>query len=127
MSFGYALRKFREERGLSLREFGKLCEIDHAYIHRLEKDEKTSPSEDTVESFVRKLKLSPRRARLLRFLVGRDASEQLIELFLEEEERPLEVFESLAQMSFRGKRPDSKESWREWADRLEEWMNEHEG
>ena len=34
MSFGYALRKFREDRNLSLREFGKLCAVDHAYIHR---------------------------------------------------------------------------------------------
>lgn len=124
MSFGYALRKFREERGLSLREFGKLCAIDHAYIHRLEKDEKTSPSEDVVESLVRTLKLNSRRARLLRFLVGREANEQLIEVFLEDEERPLEVFESLAQMSFRGKRPDSKAKWREWANRLDELMTE---
>ena len=43
MSFGYALRKFREARNLSLREFGKLCDIDHAYIHRLEREEKTAP------------------------------------------------------------------------------------
>lgn len=124
MSFGYALRKFREERGLSLREFGKLCEIDHAYIHRLEKDEKTAPSEEVVESLIRTLKLSSRRARLLRFLVGRATSEQLLEVFLEEEDRPLEVFESLAQMSFRGKRPDSQEEWGKLADRLEGFMAE---
>ena len=126
MSFGYALRKFREERGLSLRELGKLCGIDHAYIHRLEKDEKTSPSKEVVESLTRSLKLSSRRARLLRFLVGRTTSEQLIEVFLEEEDRPIEVLESLAQMSFRGKRPDSKEDWIKLADRLEGFMAEQE-
>ena len=71
MSFGYALKRFREERDLSLRELGKLCEIDHAYIHRLEKDEKTAPSDQVIDSFVRNLKLSSRRARLLRLLVGK--------------------------------------------------------
>ena len=58
MSFGYALRKFRESRHLSLREFGKLCDIDHAYIHRLEREEKTAPSEQVVDAFVRALKLN---------------------------------------------------------------------
>ena len=39
MSFGHTLRKFRAARDLSLREFGKLCDIDHAYIHCLERGE----------------------------------------------------------------------------------------
>ena len=68
MSFGYALKKFREGRGLTLRELGKLCEIDHTYIHRLETEERNSPSEETVESLVRNLKLDGRRARMLRIL-----------------------------------------------------------
>lgn len=126
MSFGYALRKFREERGLSLREFGKLCEIDHAYIHRLEKDKKTSPSEEVVDSFVRTLKLSSRRARLLRILVGKTMSEQLIDVFLEDEERPLEILEPLAQMSFRGKRPETQTDWRKLADRLNSFLTEQD-
>ena len=62
MSFGYTLGRFRETRNLSLREFGKLCGIDHAYIHRLEREEKTAPSEQVVDAFVRTLKLSPRNA-----------------------------------------------------------------
>lgn len=126
MSFGYALRKFREERGLSLREFGKLCEIDHAYIHRLEKDEKTAPSEEVVDSFARTLKLSPRRSRLLRLLVGKTVNERLIDVFLEDEERPLELLEPLAQMSFRGKRPETPDDWRRQADRLNAFLGEHE-
>lgn len=126
MSFGYALRKFREERGLSLREFGKLCGIDHAYIHRLEKDEKTAPSEEVVESFVRTLKLSVRRARLLRLLVGKIMNEQLIDVFLEDEDRPLELLEPLAQMSFRGKRPETHDDWRRQADRLNAFLGEED-
>nr|VFK13447.1 MAG: Helix-turn-helix domain-containing protein [Candidatus Kentron sp. LFY] len=124
MSFGYVLRKFREERGLSLRELGKLCEIDHAYIHRLEKDEKTAPSEEVVDSFVRNLKLSPRRIRLLRLLVGKIINKQLIDVFLEDEERSLELLEPLAQMSFRGKRPETLDDWRRQAGRLNDFLAE---
>ncbi|MBA2491856.1 MAG: helix-turn-helix domain-containing protein [Gammaproteobacteria bacterium] len=126
MSFGYALRMFREERGLSLREFGKLCEIDHAYIHRLEKGEKTSPSGEVVESFARTLKLSSRRARLLRLLVGKTMNEQLIDVFIKDEDRPLELLEPLAQMSFRGKRPETPDDWRRQADRLNAFLGEQD-
>lgn len=118
MSFGYALKKFREDRGLSLRELGKLCEIDHAYIHRLEKDEKTAPSEQVLDSFVRYLKLSPRRAALLRLLVGKSVNEQLVDVFIEDEDRPIELLEPSYQMSFRGKRPETKDEWRKHIDRL---------
>lgn len=124
MSFGYTLKRFREERGLSLRELGKLSGMDYAYIHRLEKGRKTAPSEDTVATLARTLKLDSRKTRMLRFLAGRDPRPELIEVFLEDYERPLEDFESLAQMSFRGKRPETKEEWRAWADRLEGLFNE---
>lgn len=122
MSFGYALRKFRKRRGLTLRELGKLCGIHYTYIHRLEKEERTSPSEETVDSLINTLKLDRRRAHLLHLLVGQTASDQLIEVFLEDEERPIELFESLASMSFRGRRPKTKDEWRKWAERLEEFM-----
>ena len=88
MSFGYTLKRFRETRKLSLREFGKLCEIDHAYIHRLERDEKTAPSAQVVETFARALKLSPRSSRLLRLLVGKSINHTLIDVFIDDEERP---------------------------------------
>lgn len=118
MSFGYALKKFREGRGLSLRELGKLCEIDHAYIHRLEKDEKTAPSEQVLDSFIRYLKLTPRRAALLRLLVGKSVNELLVDVFIEDEDRSLELLEPSYQMSFRGKRPETKDEWRKHIDRL---------
>lgn len=124
MSFGHALQTFRTERKLSLREFGKLCGIDHAYIHRLEKDEKTDPSAETVDSFVRTLKLTPRKARMLRFLVGRPGLQDLVDVFLEDGERSLDVFETTAQTSFRGKRPTTKDEWRRAADRVEEMLKD---
>lgn len=118
MSFGYALRRFREERGLSLRELGKLCETDHAYIHRLEKDEKTAPSDSVVELLVRSLKLTPRRNELLRLLVGKSICGELVEVFIEDEDLPLVLLEPTFQMSFRGKRPRTQKEWRKHVDRL---------
>ncbi len=126
MSFGYALKKFREGRDLSLRELGKLCEIDHAYIHRLEKDEKTAPSDEVVASFIRCLKLTPRRAQLLKLLVGKTVHEQLIDVFIEDEDRDLQLLEPAYQTSFRGKRPESKDEWRKHIDRLAKFLSEDE-
>jgi len=126
MSFGYALRKFREDRNLSLREFGKLSEVDHAYVHRLEKEEKTSPSDEIIESFVRALKLNPRRARLLRMLAGKTVNRALVDVFIEDEDRPLELLEPLAQMSFRGARPATKDDWRKKAEQLSQLLDDDE-
>ena len=123
MSFGYALRKFRESRDLSLREFGKLCDIDHAYVHRLEREEKTAPSEQVVDAFVRALKLSSRNARLLRLLVGKTVNHTLIDVFVEDEDRPLDLLEPAQQMSFRGKRPQTMDDWRRLVDRLASFFN----
>ena len=124
MSFGYALRKFRESRNLSLREFGKLCDIDHAYIHRLEREEKTAPSEQVVEAFVRALKLSPRNAHLLRLLVGKTVNHNLIDVFVEDQDRPLDLLEPAHQMSFRGKRPETLDDWRRLVDRLASFFHD---
>jgi transcriptional regulator with XRE-family HTH domain len=126
MSFGYVLRKFREDRNLSLREIGKLCEIDHAYIHRLEKDEKTAPSDEVIASFIRHLKLTPRRAQLLKLLVGKTVHEQLVDVFIENEDRDLELLEPAYQMSFRGKRPETKDEWRAHVDRLAKFLSDNE-
>ena len=124
MSFGYTLKKFREARNLSLREFGKLCDIDHAYIHRLEREEKTAPSEQVVDAFARTLKLSPRNARLLRLLVGKTVKHTLIDVFVEDEDRPLDLLEPAHQMSFRGKRPETMDDWRRHVDRLARLFDE---
>lgn len=126
MSFGYALRRFRDERNLSLRELGKLCEVDHAYIHRLEKDEKTAPSDEVIESLIRTLKLSARKAKLLRLLVRETVDTRLIDVFIEDERRELALLEPLARMSFRGKYPKTHDDWRKKADLLHEFLDETE-
>ena len=118
------VEKFREARGLSLRELAKLCDVDHAYIHRLERDEKTAPSEQVVDSLVRTLKLTARRAELLRMLVGKTVSPTLVDVFLEDEDRPLDLLEPAYQMSFRGKRPETEDDWRAHVDRLARFFSE---
>lgn len=126
MSFGYALKRFREARGLSARELGKLAEIDQAYIYRLEKDEKTSPSERTVDSLIRTLKLPPRRAELLRLLVGRVINTDVIDVFIEDEDRNLDRLVPLGLMSFRGKRPETHDEWRAKDDQLKKLLEEED-
>lgn len=69
-TFGDALAEFRQERGLSLRGLAGACGIDYAYIHRLEKGEKNSPSDDVVDSLSAGLRLAPRDYRRLRRLAG---------------------------------------------------------
>jgi transcriptional regulator with XRE-family HTH domain len=53
---GALLRSLREQRGLSLRELGRLTEIDHAYIHRLETGAKEAPSDKVILNLTRALK-----------------------------------------------------------------------
>jgi transcriptional regulator with XRE-family HTH domain len=53
----------------TLRDLGKLSEVDHAYIHRLETGEKAAPSDDTVKALTKALKLDSWKARILKFLV----------------------------------------------------------
>ena len=65
VDFGSALQFFREERNLSLRELGKLSDVDHAYIHRLESGDKGAPSVEILEKLFRGLKLTSPKRHLL--------------------------------------------------------------
>src|SRR5580658_2047451 len=111
MNFGSALRHFREERTLSLRELATLSGVDHAYIHRLEAGDKTAPSPDVLEKLARGLKLTVHKRRVLELLGatgGMDAN--LFELALELPQR-YDLVKVAATMSFRGSRPGSKADW----------------
>jgi transcriptional regulator with XRE-family HTH domain len=127
VTFGDLLKRFRDERKLTLRDLSKLSDIDHAYIHRLETGEKEAPSDDVVKSLVKALKLEARRALILEFLVGRVVDDLLVNLVLEQSEHALEDFESVAQMSFRGSRPNSKDTWLQLLGRIKKTRLEFEG
>jgi HTH-type transcriptional regulator, competence development regulator len=127
MNFGFALRHFREERTLSLRELSTLSGVDHAYIHRLEAGDKTAPSPDVLDKLARGLKLTTHRRRVLEALTTvTDMDPQLFELALEAPER-FELVKVAATMSFRGTRPNSKADWVEKLNQIEDLMGHARG
>lgn len=105
---GTALRKLRDRRTLSVREVGKLSEIDHAYIHRLETGEKASPSRELVGKLLRVLKASDRDAAIVAWLAEHpDANPELVEFVLEDPGIDIDVFTMAAGARHRGNaRPD---------------------
>ena len=126
MTLGELIKRFRENRALSLGELGTLAKIDRAYIHRLETGEKTAPSEEVLSSLLRALKLDSRRSHILKFLVGRSVHDDLIEVVLEEPNYTVEDLESAAVFSFRGARPNTKDAWRKVLDRIQQMRRELE-
>ena len=126
MHFGELLKRFREEREFTLRDLGKLSEVDHAYIHRLETGEKTAPSVNTVKALTKALKLDSRKAHILQFLVDQLVPDSLIEIVLEEPEYDLADFESVVVMSHRGMRPKTKVDWKRLLDMVREMREEFE-
>src|SRR5258708_38014438 len=119
MNFGFALRHFREERTLSLRELSTLSGVDHAYIHRLEAGDKTAPSVDVLDKLARGLKLTTHRRRVLEVLTTVDDMDpQLFELALETPER-FALVKVAATMRFRCTRPNSKADWVEKINQIE--------
>ena len=112
-AFGTVLKRLREGRGLSLREVSQLADLDHAYVHRLETGAKEAPSDEALARICRALKPTKRQEHVLRFLVGRDVALELVDTtVIDDLEIALEDFESVAQMSFRGKKPTNISEWR---------------
>lgn len=105
---GVALRKLRERRTLSLREMGQLSTVDHAYVHRLETGEKTSPSEELVTKLLKVLKPSDREADIIKWLTSHpDVDPDLVVYALEDETVDAEIFMAAAGVRHRGNaRPD---------------------
>jgi len=107
-SFGFLLRYLRDQRGLSLREFAQLADVDHAYVYRLEAGDKESPSEEVVTKFIRALKAGKREANMLRYLAEHpDTDAALVSHVMNDPTVTYEIFTSTASMVFRGTgRPD---------------------
>jgi HTH-type transcriptional regulator, competence development regulator len=105
---GTALRTLRERRTLSLREMAQLSTVDHAYVHRLETGEKTSPSEELVTKLLKVLKPSDRDAEIVKWLVGHpDCDPDLVSYVLGEADVSVDVFATAAGVRHRGNaRPD---------------------
>lgn len=105
---GVALRKLRERRTLNLRELSQLSDVDHAYVHRLETGEKTSPSDELIVRLLKVLKPSERDAAIVRWLAEHpEADPELVTFVLDDDSIHLEHYTAAAGMMHRGnKRPD---------------------
>ncbi len=109
-ALGVLLKNLREQRGLSLRELGRLAEVDHAYIYRLETGDKEAPSADALAKIIRALKPGKREADMLQFLVqNTNTAAELVELTLQDLTVSFNVFAGVAGFAFRGKRPNYPE------------------
>ena len=105
---GAALRKLRDRRTLSVRELGKLSKVDHAYIHRLETGEKTSPSPELIGKLLKVLKTNERDSAIVRWLTDHpDTNPELVEFALDDQGIEVLVFTVAAGARHRGTgRPD---------------------
>lgn len=105
---GIALKKLRERRTLSLREVGQLAAIDHAYVHRLESGDKTSPTAELLGKLLKVLKPDEREADMVKWLMEHpEADTELVEFVLADPSISVEVFTAAAGVRHRGTaRPD---------------------
>lgn len=105
---GLALRTLRERRTLTLRELSQLADVDHAYVHRLETGEKTSPSSEVMAKLLKVLKPTERNAEITRWLVDHpDTDSELVSYTLATEDVELHEFTMAAGVRHRGAgRPD---------------------
>jgi transcriptional regulator with XRE-family HTH domain len=120
IAFGDALRRFREERGLSLRELDKLSGVSYAYIQRLESNEKIAPSDDKIDALCSALKLSPQKRGMLRSLLSMQAvPDALFEAMLMHPPATVDAFLIASKVSFRGARPTTPQEWIKQLDQID--------
>jgi transcriptional regulator with XRE-family HTH domain len=100
---GAALRKLRERRTFSIRELGRLADIDHAYIYRLEKGEKTSPSPELIATLLSALKANPRDSAIVKWLIEHgDTWDELVDYCLDDPSVTIDEFTMAAGVRHRG-------------------------
>jgi transcriptional regulator with XRE-family HTH domain len=120
IGFGDALKRFREERGLSLRELDKLSEVNYAYIQRLENNDKTAPSDDKLDALASALKLTAQRRGVLKCLLTMSpVPDALFEAMLQQPIASVDAFMIASKISFRGTRPISVQDWVAQLDRVD--------
>lgn len=123
-TLGVLLKKMREQRGLSFRELGRIAELDHAYIYRLEAGDKVDPSTEALGKLTRALKASKREADMLQFVSQNPKTPaQLVELTLQDPTVSFNVFAGVAGLAHRGKKPD----FPELIARVRKWEEEGAG
>lgn len=121
MKFADFLEKSRNNNGLSFRELeAKSDDLDHAYIYRLAKGDKTSPSKETIRKLSSALSLTEREVQIFELLAEQDIDDALFEIMTERKDIDWDTLESAASMSNRGKRPSTKEDWLVYIQKIED-------
>lgn len=111
MNLANYIAQAREDHGLTLRQLeSKAGDLDHAYIWRLEKGNKTKPSLEALNKLSTALKLNTREKSILVLLAKQEVDDSLYEL-MKNENIDWSLLESAATMSFRGQRPHSEKDW----------------
>ena len=109
-ALGFLIRFLREQRGLSLRELGRLAVVDHAYIHRLETGTKEAPSAEVLAKLSKALKAAKRESEMLLYLAAHpEAPAGLVAEIVKDPTVSFEVFAGSVSMAFRGTRPNFQE------------------
>lgn len=103
----------RERKELSFRDLEKRAgDLDHAYIWRLEKGDRSAPSEEVVARLSHALELDEREGEVFRLLAKSvTVDNALYDLMVSRVDIPWDVLEDVASMSFRGERPTTEEAW----------------
>lgn len=102
----------REKNGLSFRDLEKRAgDLNHAYIWRLEKGDRDTPSASTIEKLSQALLLDEREKQVFALLVKTPIDDVLYGLMLSRRDIPWDDFEPVATTSFRGKRPTTEADW----------------
>ena len=112
MDFGTYIGELREKKGFSLRELEKRAgELSHVYIWRLEKGDRDAPSPETLSKLSSALEVTPREWEIALLLLKTNVDDNLHRLMVERPDIPIEDFEPVATMSFRGNRPADQAAW----------------
>jgi HTH-type transcriptional regulator, competence development regulator len=123
-ALGALLSFLREQRGLSLRELGRLAEVDHAYIHRLETGGKEAPSAEVIGKLAKSLQAGKRETDMLLYLATHpETPVELVGLVTQDPTISYDVFKGAASMAFRGKRPNFEQIIR----RVRSFLDEESG
>ncbi|MEN5141219.1 helix-turn-helix domain-containing protein [Pseudomonas juntendi] len=103
----------RERKELSFRDLERRAgDLDHAYIWRLEKGDRASPSTEVITRLSHALELDDREEAVFKLLARSVVVEDsLYHLMVTRPDIQWEDFEDVATMSFRGERPNTKEAW----------------
>ncbi|MEE4811829.1 helix-turn-helix transcriptional regulator [Pseudomonas alliivorans] len=103
----------RERKELSFRDLERRAgDLDHAYIWRLEKGDRASPSTEVITRLSHALELDEREEAVFKLLAKSVIVEDsLYHLMVSRPDIQWEDFEDVATMSFRGERPNTQEAW----------------